>query len=83
MMTDPLWHRLATAVTAYIRYIGKTIWPSNLACLYPNQVGMWSTWQVSRQHRRVGDDHDDGDRLAATRVPAGRLVLVPRGRWCP
>ena len=46
MMPDPLWHRLATAVTAYVRYIGKTFWPTNLACLYPNHVGMWTAWQI-------------------------------------
>ena len=46
MVPDPLWHRLATAVTAYVRYIGKTFWPTNLACLYPNRVGMWSSWQI-------------------------------------
>jgi tetratricopeptide (TPR) repeat protein len=38
----PLWHRLDTAFTAYVRYIGKFIWPTDLAVLYPNHVGMWA-----------------------------------------
>ncbi len=46
MMADPFWHRLATALTAYVRYLGKTLWPANLACFYPNQVGIWQPWQV-------------------------------------
>ncbi|MGD0077417.1 MAG: tetratricopeptide repeat protein [Sedimentisphaerales bacterium] len=29
--------RIANAFVAYIRYIGKTIWPSGLAVFYPNQ----------------------------------------------
>jgi Tfp pilus assembly protein PilF len=38
--------RLANAVTAYVRYIGKTCWPTHLSPLYPYHPGMWSTWQV-------------------------------------
>jgi len=38
----PLWHRLDTAFTAYARYIGKFLWPTDLAVLYPNHVGMWA-----------------------------------------
>lgn len=32
----PLGVRLANAVVSYIAYIGKAIWPVNLACLYPH-----------------------------------------------
>ncbi len=38
----PLWHRLDTAFTAYARYLGKFLWPTDLAVLYPNHLGMWA-----------------------------------------
>jgi Tfp pilus assembly protein PilF len=31
----PLSFRLANALVAYLRYLGKTVWPSDLAVLYP------------------------------------------------
>lgn len=39
-------HRFATIVMAYLRYLSKTYWPTNLAVLYPNYPGMWSAAQV-------------------------------------
>ncbi len=42
----PLGHRLATVVTAYVRYLGNFLWPVDLAVLYPNLVGMWSATQI-------------------------------------
>ncbi|MCP4006190.1 MAG: tetratricopeptide repeat protein [bacterium] len=44
--TLPLAHRVSTALTAYLRYIAKTLWPVDLAPLYPNLPGMWAAWQV-------------------------------------
>ncbi len=41
----PLDVRLANALVSYAGYIGKMIWPSNLAILYPHP-GMPSIWQV-------------------------------------
>jgi tetratricopeptide (TPR) repeat protein len=41
----PLSVRLANAFVSYIIYIGKMIWPSNLAVLYPHP-GLWPPWQV-------------------------------------
>ena len=35
MATVPLLIRFANAAISYVRYIGKTIWPSNLSVLYP------------------------------------------------
>jgi len=32
----PLWVRLATAVTGYVKYLGKAFWPVNLALVYPH-----------------------------------------------
>lgn len=32
----PLWERLANAVFAYAKYVGKTFWPAHLAPLYPH-----------------------------------------------
>ncbi|MGA2026242.1 MAG: hypothetical protein ABSH17_04120, partial [Syntrophobacteraceae bacterium] len=37
--------RIANAFVSYIIYIGKTIWPSNLAVFYP-YPGLWAFWQV-------------------------------------
>jgi protein O-mannosyl-transferase len=32
----PLWERLANAALAYVRYLGKLLWPVNLAPMYPH-----------------------------------------------
>jgi len=37
--------RIANASVSYIIYIGKTIWPNNLAVYYP-YPGLWPPWQV-------------------------------------
>ena len=37
--------RIANAFVSYIIYIGKTIWPNNLAVFYPHP-GSWPLWQV-------------------------------------
>jgi len=37
--------RIANALVSYTRYIGKTIWPHNLAVYYPYH-GSWLIWQV-------------------------------------
>jgi len=37
--------RLANAIVAYVAYLGKMIWPMNLAILYPHP-GMRPLWQV-------------------------------------
>ena len=36
--------RIANAFISYVTYIGKAIWPSNLAFYYPYQ--WWASWQV-------------------------------------
>jgi tetratricopeptide (TPR) repeat protein len=41
----PLGVRFANAFVSYILYIGKMIWPSNLAVSYPHP-GLWPLWQV-------------------------------------
>ena len=38
--------RVANALVAYVRYIGKTFWPSDLSILYPHP-GHWPAWQVA------------------------------------
>jgi hypothetical protein len=38
--------RLATAIVSYVWYLGKAIWPSHLAVLYPHTAGMPPVWQV-------------------------------------
>jgi tetratricopeptide (TPR) repeat protein len=42
----PLGARLANALVAYVRYLGKTFWPSPLASLYPRPDGLLPLWQV-------------------------------------
>ena len=37
--------RVANALVSYVRYIGKALWPSDLAVLYPHP-GMWPLWIV-------------------------------------
>jgi len=37
--------RIANAFVSYLVYIAKTIWPDNLAVLYPHP-GIWPLWQV-------------------------------------
>ncbi len=38
--------RIANAFVSYVIYIGKTIWPDNLAILYPHP-GSWPLWKVT------------------------------------
>jgi len=40
----PLWSRIANALVSYLRYLGKTIWPSDLAVLYPHPGTGLSLW---------------------------------------
>ncbi len=42
----PLPERIANALVAYVSYIGKIIWPHNLAVFYP-YPGMAAWWQVA------------------------------------
>ncbi len=41
----PLTTRVANAIVAYVKYIGKMIWPANLAVFYPHS-GSLPAWQV-------------------------------------
>ena len=38
--------RLENAIVAYARYLGKTVWPFNLAAMYPYPFKGFSTWQI-------------------------------------
>jgi protein O-mannosyl-transferase len=38
--------RLQTAVVAYARYLGKTIWPNQLSVLYPYPISGLPGWQI-------------------------------------
>ena len=42
----PLESRVANALLAYVRYLGKTLWPSKLAVFYPNFQVSFDDWQV-------------------------------------
>jgi|ERR1044071_187554 tetratricopeptide (TPR) repeat protein len=37
--------RVANALVSYVRYLGKTVWPDNLAVLYPHP-GHWPIWKI-------------------------------------
>ena len=41
----PLGRRLANAVISYVRYVGKTLWPSDLSVFY-SYPDAWPEWQV-------------------------------------
>jgi protein O-mannosyl-transferase len=41
----PLGPRLENVLVSYVRYIGKTVWPADLAVFYPYSF-VWPTWQV-------------------------------------
>ncbi|MGA3197161.1 MAG: hypothetical protein ABSD39_19370, partial [Terriglobales bacterium] len=38
--------RVETALIAYVRYLGKAFWPSNLVALYPHPTRLYSAWQI-------------------------------------
>lgn len=42
----PLSQRVANAFVSYVRYLGKTAWPTDLAVFYPLRDG-WPAWQVA------------------------------------
>ncbi len=42
----PLSQRLANAIFSYTQYFAKTLWPSNMAPMYPNRGASLAAWQV-------------------------------------
>lgn len=38
-------YRIENAIVSYVRYLGKTLWPTDLSVLYPHP-GAWPRWQV-------------------------------------
>jgi tetratricopeptide (TPR) repeat protein len=46
IVSIPLKDRIANALVAYVTYIGKMIWPANLACFYPHPLDTLPLWQV-------------------------------------
>jgi Flp pilus assembly protein TadD len=43
----PLADRLANAAVSYVRYLGKMLWPFDLAALYPYPAAGWPPWQIA------------------------------------
>ncbi len=39
--------RIETGLVAYVRYLGKAFWPSNLVALYPHPTSLYPAWQVA------------------------------------
>ena len=42
----PLEARIENALVSYVRYLGKTVWPSHLAVFYPHPVS-WPIWTIA------------------------------------
>jgi type IV pilus biogenesis/stability protein PilW len=42
-----LLYRVTNAVVAYVTYIGKMLWPTNLAIFYPHLGGTLPAWQIT------------------------------------
>ena len=42
-----IWIRIGNSIVAYVRYIGKAIWPSNLAIMYLHPGSNLRLWQVA------------------------------------
>ena len=42
-----IWIRLGNAIVAYVRYVGKALWPSHLAVLYLHPGNTLRLWQVA------------------------------------
>ena len=39
--------RLESSLIAYVRYLGKALWPANLVALYPHPTKLYPAWQVA------------------------------------
>ena len=39
--------RVENAIVSYVRYIGKALWPTNLALFYPYKLNGYAWWQVA------------------------------------
>jgi tetratricopeptide (TPR) repeat protein len=39
--------RITNSIVAYAKYLGKTIWPTNLVVLYPLPEGLLPAWQIA------------------------------------
>lgn len=42
----PLFYRFGNALISYLKYIGKMLWPQNLAIFYPHPLENLHTWQI-------------------------------------
>ena len=47
MKNMPLLHRIGNVLVAYVGYIGKTLWPNNLAVFYPHLGSTLPVWRIS------------------------------------
>jgi tetratricopeptide (TPR) repeat protein len=70
-----LGERLDMALTGYARYLGKLLWPSDLAVLYPNLaplgIDQWSTAQVAAACALI------------SAISLAALVLIRRAPYMP
>lgn len=41
-----VWVRLQNILVSYVRYVGKAVWPSHLAPMYPRSASPFHAWQV-------------------------------------
>jgi tetratricopeptide (TPR) repeat protein len=46
VVSDPSDHRLDNVIVSYVRYVGKLLWPADLAVFYPLRSPGEPTWEV-------------------------------------
>ena len=72
-----IWIRTGNAIVAYVRYIGKALWPSKLAVMYLHPGDSLRVWQVGLAGLVLLAITALMIMRLAPPLPAGGLVLVP------
>jgi protein O-mannosyl-transferase len=70
------WIRIGNAIVAYVRYLGKALWPSNLAIMYlhpGNNLGFWKVATAALLLLLIA-----GAAWKTISLSSGRMVLVLR-----
>jgi len=73
--------RLETALIAYVRYLGKAIWPAKLVALYPHSRHALSGMACGRGGAVVAGHHCSGAPRSRSPLSCGRMVLF-LAVWC-
>jgi Flp pilus assembly protein TadD len=62
----PLWQRVSNAMVSYVAYIGKMLWPTQLAAFYPYPHAPWPWWMTA------------GSVAMVAAITAGVLLVIRR-----